>query len=58
MVKFYAMFYYRIENGKRVYTMNPEGAESACPTKYSVEDKFSQERITMKRRHGIFPFDD
>lgn len=52
------MFYYRVENGKRIYTLNPEGAESVCPAKYSVEDKFSQERIAMKMRHKIFPFDD
>lgn len=58
MKKFYTMFYYRVENGKRIYTLNPEGAESVCPAKYSVEDKFSQERIAMKMRHKIFPFDD
>lgn len=52
------MFYYRVENGVRRYTLNPENAESVAPAKYSTEDRFSSERVTMKRRHGIFPFDE
>jgi len=52
------MLYIRVENGKKVYTLNPEDAEAAYPAKYSIEDKFSEQRIEMKKRHGIFPFDD
>ncbi|KAI4292047.1 H/ACA ribonucleoprotein complex subunit 3 [Pancytospora philotis] len=52
------MIYYRTENGERRYTLEPEGAEAAVPAKYSVEDKFSAERIELKKRHGIFPFTD
>ncbi|ELA40985.1 uncharacterized protein VICG_01944 [Vittaforma corneae ATCC 50505] len=52
------MLYFKIENGKRVYTLNPENAECAKPAKYSIEDKFSEQRIIMKTRYKIFPFDD
>lgn len=52
------MIFCSIENGERRYTLNPEGSQSASPAKYSVEDKFSSERIVMKKRYGIFPFCD
>lgn len=51
------MLYYRIVDGKRVYTLDPTDAENAMPARYSVGDKFSPERIAMKMRHKIFPFD-
>ena len=52
------MFYYVLENGARRYTMRPESAMSVLPAKYSVEDRFSAERVEMKKRCGIYPFDD
>lgn len=55
---FCSMLYYRIVDGKRVYTLDPADAESAAPARYSVGDKFSQERIAMKMRYKIFPFDE
>lgn len=45
-------------DGKRVYTMNGENAESVLPAKYSVDDKYSAERIEMKKRHNIYPFQE
>lgn len=51
------MFYYRVVDGRRVYTLDAVDAESAAPAKYSVGDRFSPERIAMKMRYRIFPFD-
>ncbi|XP_020277601.1 H/ACA ribonucleoprotein complex subunit 3 [Pseudomyrmex gracilis] len=52
------LLYYLDENGNRVYTLkkkDPKGqpTQSAHPARFSVEDKYSRERITMKRRHGL-----
>ena len=44
--------------GQRKYTLQEEGSESVNPAKYSVDDKFSEERIEMKKRFGIFPFNE
>jgi len=52
------MIYYRMENNTKKYTLSHENSESAIPAKYSTEDKFSEERIEMKRRYKIFPFDN
>ncbi|CAG2163411.1 unnamed protein product [Oppiella nova] len=46
--------------GKRVYTMSkvdPIGSPtfSAHPARFSPEDKYSRERITIKRRFGLLP---
>ena len=46
--------YYLDENGNRVYTfkyVNSEGqpTQSAHPARFSPDDKFSQERITLKK---------
>lgn len=51
------MIYFRIVNGKRIYTLE-KGNEAVSPAKYSTEDHFSEERIEMKKRFGIFPFED
>lgn len=51
------MLFYRLIGNRRAYTLNPEGAEVAAPAKYSVEDKFSAERVALKIKYQIFPFD-
>ncbi|KAL6121032.1 hypothetical protein NUSPORA_02124 [Nucleospora cyclopteri] len=53
------MIFYRLdENGKRIYTLSEENTYPAAPAKYSVQDEYSQDRIKMKTRYKIFPFDD
>ncbi|XP_078042596.1 H/ACA ribonucleoprotein complex subunit 3-like [Augochlora pura] len=52
------LMYYLLPNGERVYTlqkMDPNGKPtfSAHPARFSPEDKYSRERITLKRRHGL-----
>lgn len=52
------LMYYLDDKGNRVYTlqkMDPNGKPtlSAHPARFSVEDKYSRERITMKRRFGL-----
>jgi rRNA maturation protein Nop10 len=52
------MFYFKIVDGKKTYTLSEKDAEPVIPAKYTVEDRFSNERIKMKLRHKIFPFND
>ncbi|XP_017786012.1 PREDICTED: H/ACA ribonucleoprotein complex subunit 3 [Nicrophorus vespilloides] len=52
------LMYYLNEEGKRVYTLkkvDPAGnpTSSAHPARFSPEDKYSRERITVKQRFGI-----
>ncbi|XP_012225662.1 H/ACA ribonucleoprotein complex subunit 3 [Linepithema humile] len=52
------LMYYLDANGDRVYTLkkvDPDGKPtlSAHPARFSVEDKYSRERIVNKRRHGL-----
>ncbi|EEB15416.1 H/ACA ribonucleoprotein complex subunit, putative [Pediculus humanus corporis] len=52
--------YYLDEKGERVYTfskVDPNGrpTSSAHPAKFSPEDKYSKERILIKKRFGILP---
>ncbi|EZA55390.1 hypothetical protein DMN91_002353 [Ooceraea biroi] len=52
------LMYHLDENGDRVYTLkkvDPNGKPtvSAHPARFSVEDKYSRERITFKRRFGL-----
>ncbi|XP_011703312.1 PREDICTED: H/ACA ribonucleoprotein complex subunit 3 [Wasmannia auropunctata] len=52
------LMYYLDDKGNRVYTlqkMDPNGKPtlSAHPARFSVEDKYSRERITMKRRFSL-----
>ncbi|XP_071563444.1 H/ACA ribonucleoprotein complex subunit 3 [Temnothorax nylanderi] len=52
------LMYYLDDKGDRVYTlekMDPNGKPtlSAHPARFSVEDKYSRQRITMKRRHSL-----
>ncbi|EOB14914.1 H/ACA ribonucleoprotein complex subunit 3 [Nosema bombycis CQ1] len=50
------MFYKIIDNLK-IYTLEEEGTESAHPARFSPEDKFSKQRIEIKRRFKIRPFE-
>lgn len=48
------------ENGERKYTLRkvaPDGTAtlSAHPARFSPDDKFSKERITLKKRFGLLP---
>lgn len=50
--------YYLDENGDRVYTLEKVGPDgkptmTAHPAKFSPEDKYSRERITLKSRFGL-----
>ncbi|XP_018396861.1 PREDICTED: H/ACA ribonucleoprotein complex subunit 3-like [Cyphomyrmex costatus] len=52
------LMYYLDDKGNRVYTLqkvdhNGNPTMSAHPARFSVEDKYSRERITMKRRFGL-----
>ncbi|XP_033340118.1 nop10 ribonucleoprotein [Megalopta genalis] len=52
------LMYYLSEDGERVYTLekiDPKGKPtlSAHPARFSPEDKYSRERITLKRRYGL-----
>lgn len=52
------MIYFKMVDGKKIYTLSNVDSELAMPAKYSVEDKFSMERIEMKKRYNIFPFNE
>lgn len=48
------------QDGKRVYTLkksSPTGTmtRSAHPARFSPDDKFSRQRITIKKRFGLLP---
>ena len=52
------MMYYMNEANERVYTMaktDPRGNPtfSAHPARFSPEDKYSRQRITIKKRFGL-----
>jgi H/ACA ribonucleoprotein complex subunit 3 len=54
------LMYYLNEIGERVYTLNktdPKGNPtfSAHPARFSPEDKYSRQRITIKTRFGLMP---
>ncbi|KAJ2797721.1 snoRNP complex protein [Coemansia helicoidea] len=47
-------------SGNRVYTLKkvaPDGqvTKSAHPARFSPDDKYSRQRVTLKRRFGILP---
>ncbi|KAJ1859472.1 snoRNP complex protein, partial [Coemansia sp. RSA 486] len=47
-------------DGKRVYTLKKvtaagEVTKSAHPARFSPDDKYSRQRVTLKRRFGILP---
>lgn len=52
------LMYHTDENGKRVYTLakvapNNEATISAHPARFSPEDRYSRERILMKKRFNL-----
>lgn len=47
-------------DGKRVYTLQKvteqgEITKSAHPARFSPDDKYSRQRVTLKRRFGLLP---
>lgn len=47
-------------DGKRAYTLKkvtPEGeiTKSAHPARFSPDDKYSRQRVTLKKRFGLLP---
>ncbi|CEF97849.1 H/ACA ribonucleoprotein complex, subunit Nop10 [Ostreococcus tauri] len=57
--KMYLM-YYTDEKGERVYTLKktaPDGTptHSAHPARFSPDDKFSKQRVALKKRFGLLP---
>ena len=54
------LMYTEDESGNRVYTLKKVSQDgrpttSAHPARFSPEDKYSRERITIKRRFGLLP---
>lgn len=54
--------YYLNDDGKRVYTLKKTNAEgeitkSAHPARFSPDDKYSRQRVTLKQRFGLLPTD-
>lgn len=52
------LMYYSDEQGRRVYTLEkeaPDGqaTQSAHPARFSPEDRFSRERILIKKRFNL-----
>ena len=46
--------------GKRIYTLKKiteDGAitKSALPARFTPDDRYSKERVTLKRRFGLLP---
>jgi len=53
------MYYLNETGDKRIYTLkktDPNGQPtiSAHPARFSPEDQYSRERITMKKRFGLY----
>jgi len=52
--------YYMNEKGERVYTLKktaPDGSptQSAHPARFSPDDKFSKQRVALKKRFNLLP---
>lgn len=46
--------------GKRIYTLkkvtkNNEITKSAHPARFSPDDKYSRQRVTLKKRYNLLP---
>ncbi|XP_059660339.1 H/ACA ribonucleoprotein complex subunit 3-like protein isoform X2 [Cornus florida] len=57
--KMYLQFYIN-ENGDKVYTTKKESplglaTESAHPARFSPDDKYSRQRVLLKKRFGLLP---
>jgi H/ACA ribonucleoprotein complex subunit 3 len=57
--KMHLMVYKDPQMGKRVYTLKKTGdggciTKSAHPARFSPDDKFSRQRVILKKRYGIF----
>ncbi|OVA02378.1 H/ACA ribonucleoprotein complex [Macleaya cordata] len=55
----YLQFYIN-ENGDKVYTTKKESplgraTESAHPARFSPDDKYSRQRVLLKKRFGLLP---
>ncbi|KAI7992646.1 H/ACA ribonucleoprotein complex subunit 3-like protein [Camellia lanceoleosa] len=55
----YLQFYIN-DNGDKVYTTKKESplglaTESAHPARFSPDDKYSRQRVLLKRRFGLLP---
>ncbi|KNA19555.1 hypothetical protein SOVF_045110 [Spinacia oleracea] len=55
----YLQFYIN-DNGDKVYTTKKESpvgkaTESAHPARFSPDDKFSRQRVLLKKRFGLLP---
>jgi H/ACA ribonucleoprotein complex subunit 3 len=53
------MVYKNPRTGKRVYTLKKMGGggsitKSAHPARFSPDDKFSRQRVILKKRYDIF----
>lgn len=49
------------QDGKRIYTLKKMinkdiMTKTAHPTRFSPDDKFSKQRITLKKRFNLLPF--
>lgn len=54
------LMYYLNDEGKRVYTLKKineagEITKSAHPARFSPDDKYSRQRVTLKKRFGLLP---
>ncbi|KAG2731245.1 hypothetical protein G9P44_005661 [Scheffersomyces stipitis] len=48
------------QDGKRIYTLKKttedgEITKSAHPARFSPDDKYSRQRVTLKKRYGLLP---
>ncbi|KEH23939.1 putative H/ACA ribonucleoprotein complex, subunit Nop10 [Medicago truncatula] len=55
----YLQFYIN-DNGDKVYTTKKESplglaTQSAHPARFSPDDKFSEQRVKLKKRFGLLP---
>ncbi|KAK7378480.1 hypothetical protein VNO80_03922 [Phaseolus coccineus] len=58
-VTMYLQFYIN-ENGDKVYTTKKESpvglaTQSAHPARFSPDDKYSRQRVLLKKRFGLLP---
>lgn len=54
------LMYHLDADGKRIYTLKKttesgEITKSAHPARFSPDDKYSRQRVTLKKRFGLLP---